>query len=186
LDFNFHGYELKFIQRDRCKDSSAHIDSHIFKFFSIVTKYHYIIRAEYHEQDVFAVKFYCKKDRKSDYKYSRIINKGDVGNIVISCLNVVPILLQNYPTASFGFIGARTYDPKKKVFEPLENTQRFKVWSYVVERKIGINTFKHLTFPQASGYLLLNRNSPEVETQKEDLIKGMFLDTYSDFPDLFS
>jgi len=91
VEFNYSGYPIKFIQKDRCKDSSEHLSSHIFKFYSPKTQYHYIIRAEFHREGVFAVKFYCKKDRKSDFKYSKIVNKGDIGNIVISSLKVIPI-----------------------------------------------------------------------------------------------
>ena len=75
MEFDFPGYPVKFIQRQRCKDPSAHLFTLIYKFYSPVTKYHYVIRAEYHEEDVFAMKFYCKKDRKSDTKYAKIINR---------------------------------------------------------------------------------------------------------------
>jgi hypothetical protein len=37
-----------------------------------------LIRAEYHTEHVFALKFYAQKDSKSDFKYSNIINRGDV------------------------------------------------------------------------------------------------------------
>lgn len=184
MEFNYPGYSLKFIQKDRCKDKSAHLHTHIFKFFSPKTKYHYIVRAEYHQEDVFAVKFYCKKDRRSDYKYSKIVNKGDLGNIVISCLKVIPILLQEYPTASFGFIGARSYDIAGNLIEPVSQTQRYTIWSDVVKKKIGNVTFAHFKFPEASGYLLLNRWSSSSIEDKVNAIKRMFIDTYADFPDL--
>lgn len=167
-----------------CKDESSHLHTHIFKFFSPKTKYHYIVRAEYHVEEVFAIKFYCKKDKRSDIKYSKIVNKGDLGNIVISCLKVIPILLQEYPTASFGFIGARSYDSSGDLVEPISKTQRFTIWSDVVKKKIGQVTFSHFEFPEASGYLLLNRRSKINEDEGIRAIKRMFIDTYSDFPDL--
>jgi hypothetical protein len=103
---------------------------------------------------------------------------------VISCLKVIPILLQEYPLASFGFIGARSYDFSGNLIEPISNTQRFIIWSEVVKKKIGQVTFSHFEFPEASGYLLLNRQSTVVEGERINLIKRMFIDTYSDFPDL--
>ncbi len=184
MEFNYPGYPIKFIQKDRCRDDSAHLHSHIFKFFSPKTHYHYIIRAEYHQEEVFAIKFYCKKDRRSDFKYSKIVNRGDIGNIVISCLKVIPILLQEFPNASFGFVGARSYDRTGNLVEPISKTQRFIIWSEVVKKKIGQVTFSHFEFPEASGYLLLNRKSVISEAERIELMKRMFIDTYSDFPDL--
>ena len=60
-------YPLKFIQKDICKDGSDHLFTYIYKFTLTETYLHYIIRAEYHTENVFAVKFYSKKDRKSQY-----------------------------------------------------------------------------------------------------------------------
>lgn len=186
MDFNYPGYELKFIQRDRCRDASAHLETYVFKFLSPRTKYHYIIRADYHRENVFAIKFYCKKDKRSDYKYSKTINKGDLGNIVISCLKVIPVLLQDFEDASFGFIGSRSYDSKGLVFEPIAMNQRFRIWSEIVKKKIGMATFTHLEFPEISGYLLLNKRSLISEPQKLSFIKRMFLETYNEFPDLLT
>ena len=94
-------YDLKFIQRKRLRDGSDHISTYIYKFKSDVTGYFYIVNAERYTGDVFALKFYCKKDRKSVYKYNKVINKGDVKNILFTCAGVLPIILSNYNAASF-------------------------------------------------------------------------------------
>lgn len=186
MEFLHRGYNIKFVQKERCKDKSAHLETYIFKFYSPSTQYHYIIRAELHEEEVFAVKFYCKKDRKSDFKYTKVVNKGDLGNIAISCLKVIPFLLQKFPYASFGFVGARGYDPKNQVYEQIELTQRFKVWTYIVEKKIGQVLFLHLQYPSISGYLLLNKNAAKLELFKENLIREMFINTYNGTEGLLS
>lgn len=97
---------------------------------------------------------------------------------------MIPILLQDYPTASFGFIGARSYDTSGNLVEPISKTQRFTIWSDVVKKKIGQVTFSHFVFPEASGYLLLNRRSEIGEKERIKTIRRMFIDTYADFPDL--
>lgn len=155
----------------------------IFKFYSPITRYAYILRAEYHREDVFALKFYAQKDSKSDYKYSNIINKGDVFNILITCLKSVQIILPNYPHASFGFIGARTFDPVANRVEDYENTQHFRVYSEVVESTIGGQTFEHFTYEVLSGYLLLNRAGRNIE-DKERVIRQMFIRTYNNLLDV--
>lgn len=177
MTFDYPGYELIFVQIDRCRDVSAHLLSYIFKFFSSKTGYNYILRAEYHSEDVFAVKFYCKKDKRSRFKYHKIVNKGDVGNIFITCLKVIPILLQKYPTASFGICGSPTIDFKSKMIENYANNQRFRTYCYVISLKIGTETFTHYDYQNVSSYLLLNNKNPDLET-KENLIIKMFSDTY--------
>lgn len=155
----------------------------IFKFYSPVTRYAYVLRAEYHQEQVFALKFYAQKDSKSDYKYSRIINRGDVFNILITCLKSVQIILKDYPEASFGFIGARTIDPVANRAEDYENTQRFRVYSQIVENTIGDQTFEHFTYEAVSGYLLVNRSAGNIE-DKERLVKQMFILTYNNLLDI--
>ena len=142
-----------------------------------------MVRADYHEEDVFAVKFYCKKDKRSDFKYSKVINRGDVGNILISCLLVIPVILKQYPNASFSFIGAPTLDPFAEKLEHAVQNQRYRIYATVASKRIGTITFLHREYPHISGYLLLN-NSCENLNQKEAAIKAMFQRTYNNVHDL--
>jgi hypothetical protein len=180
LNFDFPGYDLRFIQKSKCRDETSHLCTYIFKFFSPVTDYHYVIRAEYHLQDVFAVKFYCKKDRKSDYKYSKIVNRGDLGNIIMSCAKVIPLLLQMHPTASFSFAASRSVDFKNNSIEDYGQTQRFRLYQYMIPLKFGTKTFIHYAYPAVSSYLLYNRSS---EWSKDE-IESMFRATYTDLSEI--
>lgn len=96
--------------------------------------------------------------RKSDYKYSLITNRGDVGNLLVTCLKCVPLLLEKYPSASFGFVGSRTYDKISRKMEGYSNTQRFKIYRAFVLKKIGTDLFQHFEYDEVSGYLLINQN----------------------------
>lgn len=183
MNFDFPGYELKFIQKKPCRDESAHQFSLIYKFSSPVTGYHYILTAEYHLCDVFGIKFYCKKDRHSDFKYSRIINKGDLGNILITCAKVVPLLLNDYPEASFGFLGSRSVDSKSKTIENYDTNQRFKTYSYIIQKKFGVLTFEHIEFPKISAYLLVNRECKDVKKREAEII-NMITENYEYLPDI--
>jgi hypothetical protein len=183
LIFHSTGYPLEFIQRRICRDASAHLFTLIYKFRSPVTHYAYILHADYHEENVFALKFYAQKDKRDDHKYSRITNKGDVFNILITCLRVVPVILQEYPSASFGFIGSRTIDRQSRTVENYQNNQRFRVYNGVVAGTIGEQTFAHYSYEEVSGYLLINRATPDIDA-KEQLIIRMFSDTYNDLPNI--
>lgn len=181
--FKSPGYPLKFIQRRPCRDASAHQFTLIYKFLSPVTHYAYVIHADYHDENVFALKFYAQKDSKDDYKYSRITNKGDVFNILISCLRVVPLILQDFPAASFGFIGSRTIDRVSGTVEDYRNTQRFRVYCGIVAATIGEQTFAHYSYEEVSGYLLINRAGPDIDA-KEQVISRMFAATYNELPNI--
>lgn len=183
MTFDFPGYDLKFVQKSICKDGSSHLFSYIYKFYSPITKYKYIIRAEYHEEDVFGIKFYVQQHSKSDYKYSMITNKGDMGNILITCLKVVPMLLSSHPEASFGFVASRTVDIPSKKVEQLRRTQRYNTYTYIVSQKIGDKTFEHIAYEEISSYLLINRNCGDT-VQKETAIIRMFQNTYNSLLDI--
>lgn len=182
MNFNYPGYNLNFIQKSNCKDKSSHLFTIVYKFYSPITKYNYIINADYHLEDVFAIKFYCTKDKRSDYKYNKIVNKGDLGNIFITCAKVIPLLLQSYPTASFGFCGARSVDFKSKKVENYTNNQRFRIYKNIVSIKFGVKTFTHYEYEQISSYLLINNNCNVIVNEKR--IKKMFSSTYNNLPDL--
>ena len=150
----------------------------MYKFFSEKTRLHYIIYADYHQFDFIALKFYAKKDRKSSRKYSNIINKGDVGNILTTCAKCIPELLKIYPNASFGFVGARTIDVETDKIEGYKTNQRYRVYKYHIPQLIGNKTFLHKSFPNASAYALINKNNDV--TTLEEKIKNMICDTYPD------
>ena len=183
MNFDYEGYELKFIQKKPCKDGSDHLFSLIYKFFSPVTRYIYILHADYHRDDFFAIKFYCKKDRHSDFKYSKIINKGDIGNILMTCIKIVPILLNDYPNASFGFIASRSIDDATQKVESYINNQRFRIYSYLIFLKFGEKTFAHFTYNQISGYLLVNRLCGDIKVKEKELVE-MLSGTYTNLLDI--
>lgn len=183
MTFDYEGYKIRFIQKEPCRDESAHLYTLVYKFFSPVTRYFYILRADYHEHDFFAVKFYCKKDKRSDNKYSKVINKGDIGNILITCAKIVPYLLIDYPNSSFGIAGARTIDPVSKTIETYYNNQRFRLYNYIIPKKIGQKTFAHFAYREISGYLLVNRTSGDI-VKKERELREMLVTTYSQIHDL--
>lgn len=177
MSFDSIGYELKFIQKERCGDSSPHLFTYIFKFYSPITKYKYIVRAEYHEEDVFSIKFYIQQHSKSDFKYSFIVNKQDTQNILITCAKSIPFILLKHPTASFGILGARTYQHHKEYIEDVTENQRFRVYQSLIQRNFGVRTFSHFKYPKIGGYLLVN-NMNEAIKEKEEHIKQMFISAY--------
>lgn len=132
---------------------------------------------------MFAIKFYCKKDRKSEHKYSKTINKGDLGNIWNSCLAVIPDILQRYPAASFAFTGASSVDFNVRKREWKAPTQRYRIYKYIVSTVIGQETFEHIQYDHVSSYLLINKASGDIIEQEKLFIKT-FSETYLYLDDL--
>lgn len=179
-------YQLKHVhfERNLYTIESEHLFTHIFKFYSPKTGFVYILRAEYHNEDIFAVKFYCKQHRKSDFKYSKITNKGDVKNILLTCAKSIPILLKNYPTASFGFIGSRSIDKTNDRVENHIENQRYRIYIKIVSALIGTKTFQHREYPNQSGYLIINRKTKTKLDDKERAIIRMITREYETLPDI--
>lgn len=175
------GYNLKFIQTHRVPrhDKTGHVRSYIFKFHSPITKLHYVLTADLHQHDFFAIKFYAKQHKALDNRYSKITNKGDIVNILVTCAKTIPYFLNIFPNASFGLIGSRTIDFYADKVEGVSNNQRFRVYSYHLTQLIGHKTFEHRTYNEASSYILLNKNIPDLNLLESD-IKSMIINTYPD------
>lgn len=172
------GYQPSFIQSHPVIDNTDHLKTYVFKFFSKKTKLFYIIRCEYHKYDFIALKFYAKMHRKSDNKYSKIINRGDIFNILKSCASVVPIMLNTYPNASFGLVGSRTIDLRARKIENYNNNQRFKLYRDLIPRFISSNRFIHKSYEKASSYIIFNKTNHNSNFEKQ--ILDMVCDTYPD------
>lgn len=148
----------------------------------------YVIRAEYDNENIMALKFYCKKDRRSKYKYNKIINKGSfssVINILDTCTSLIPILLEKHPDCSFGLCSSRSIDftNPKKLTEHLQSNQRFRIYFKFIQDRIGHKTFTHIEYPSISSYILINNNVNDIDGKEKDIL-GMFERTYQTIPDI--
>ena len=172
-------YPLKFVQKDICRDDTDHEHSLIFTFYSPKTGLKYVLRAEYYSTDTYAIKFYAKRDRRNNNRYSKIINRGDVKNILLTAGQLVRILLDKNSTSSFAFSASRTLDPIDGTVEPIEKNQRYRIYKTLIERFLGPETFKHLAYPDISCYLLINKKNVDL-VKKQAEIENSFKTTYDD------
>ena len=70
-----------------------------------------------------------------------------------------------------------------KRVEDFSNTQRFRVYTKIVEQKIGFDTFAHFSYAEISGYLLVNLEAGDIQSKEKSLIR-MFADTYENLLDV--
>ena len=101
----------------------------------------------------------------------------------MTCVKVIPLLLNDYPKASFGFIGSRTVDEISQKVESFINNQRFRIYSQLIPLKFGEKTFAHFAYEQISGYLLINRRCDDIKGKEKELIR-MLSATYNNLPDV--
>lgn len=160
------------------QDDSDHLYSYLYRFTSTDNGLTYILRAEYHRGDVFGIKFYAKPHANSNKRYSLLTNKGYALRIFQTCGSVVPLLLKNHPSASFGLIGSRLLDESNEEIEAPQRNIRFRIYEKIAKDLFGEETFEHYSYPRISGYLLMNRNR-NIRPAKE-YIEDMFIQNYRD------
>lgn len=138
----------------------------------------YIGRAEKYE-DVFAIKFYASRDRKSPYdKYS--LAHGQFGvktvlSIFWICITIINDVSTKHPDCSFVIKGSEAYDPRTMRWEDEQENQRFRIYRNFLSKVIVTKTFAHYQYLKNSIYLLVRKSNQESEESKRDrLIKMLY------------
>ena len=93
-----------------------------------------------------------KKHRQAPNRYSLLTNEGNPATILRTCIDIfIRDILAKEPSASMGFIGAPSEGESK------EETQRFRIYRYIMENFFGVAKFSHHFYMKKSVYLVLNR-----------------------------
>jgi hypothetical protein len=100
----------------------------------------------------------------------------------MTCVKVIPLLLNNYPQASLVY-RSRTVDEISRKVESFINNQRFRIYSQLIPLKFGEKTFAPFSYEQISGYLLINRRCHDIKGKEKQLIR-MLAATYNNLPDI--
>lgn len=101
-------------------------DEHHFYFKSTKSNLKYCVEAVNHSENFFAIKFYCTAHKLSKNKYSLHTNTFEAYKVINSCVQVIPELLEIYPTASFVAVGSRSIIDES--VEPTSNNRRYKIY----------------------------------------------------------
>ena len=176
--FDSKPYDIKYVQKSSPQMSEDFLFAEIYKFFTD-KKIKYILRAEYFSEDVFAVKYYAAYQRKLSNKYNLKTNFGNAHKIILTCGSLLPQLLEKYPTASFAINGACNVDPLNNLSEKHYKNQRYRIYSFFVDLKVGRQTFQHFVFDEVSSYLLVNKSEGMGITEKKEKIKELFINLYN-------
>lgn len=172
---------FRFVQKEPSVDGSfdvCYIYVFFVEFIDVRTRkpcrLKYVARAE-KLGEVYAVKFYASRDRKSRHdKYSlahKQLGVGAVLSIFNICLDIVVITMQADPDCSFVFKGAEAYDPNTQKWEDERENQRFRIYRSYLSKKVGSKVFAHFHYPENSIYLLVRRDGENVDDKKRRLME---------------
>ena len=179
---NCRAFDIQFIQKASPNKGDAFDFALVYKFFTDRTELYqrlkYILRVEVFG-DVYAIKFYAARDRKLDNKYNRLLKAHTYQSIIrlfYTCASLVSILYRENPSISFIINGAESHDLISGKQENMESNQRFRIYRVIALKLFGSESFSHYQCPEASSYMLINKNTNSNTDKKFENVKRMFID----------
>lgn len=158
-------YPIRCVQKERFNKpyqlNQKLIQVNIYTFCSPITKLRYVIRAEYFNSDCVALKFYAKIHKRSKHKFKIATNKGDARSVLKTVASVIPEVIQDFSTASILIHGSVGRDMVTNREEQLQQTQRFKIYSWYLKQLIETQRYTHFEDSTISTYVLLHESKSE-------------------------
>lgn len=119
--------------------------------------FRYIVEIECYPYDFYVIQYYTANHKNHPKKFQILTHEHKCRKIVGTCVKIMHSIWLKNPQASFGFIGANTYNPVTKKEEKVDNTKRWRIYSYAMENHFGTNTFTHGSQVHNSSYVLFNK-----------------------------
>lgn len=176
--------------------SNTQEDGQKVRLFRFKNEYndHTMVEIFHYDYNVYAFKFFLKKHRDSDHRYSlsypqRFLNRKKTitgaKNFFLTMNTIIKIalneILENDKYASFGFLGApkqfiedkRINDLEKNKDGTVANTTRYRIYSIYARRIFSPTSFEYIDSKSSSIMLLRNNKNKENLTIKnaEQFIK---------------
>jgi len=171
------GYEYRKASGRKIPEA-FHLEEQIFTFRTLKDR-RYIVQLETYKYDIFIIKFYLKKHGSWKWKYNIRTNDHEAIRVINTCLNICLDLLNKQPTASFGFLASRTYNPNTKKLEDEAVNARYRVYIGKLLNYFSPQNFLHEENPEKSSYLILNRRNrtPKLKEKIEEMFKDLYVTT---------
>lgn len=145
-------YEFKFLHKRRPEGEPYNVQ-HRFSFRCKMNQRHFVILDEY-DFDFFSIKFYPANFERSTKKYQVLTGNNDAQVKINTCLHIMAKFLEEKPTASFGFTGARSERESEAI-----PSKRFRLYRRIMQVLFSPAHFAHYELPESNAYFLINRNA---------------------------
>jgi hypothetical protein len=190
------GYNFQLVTINHCHADPNILKEFIYKF-ETTSGEKYLARIHQFKHHVYVVKFHLSKHKNLTYKYNFTLNRFSAlitSKILRTLIDISLNILKKDEFASFAFVGVykipleSMHSNKIDVdaqteFTQTECTQRFRIYTEIVERFLGSNTFIHNFAEKSNSYLLVNKRNPNSEELNQTII-SMFTNIFQDLGDL--
>jgi len=139
----------------------------------------FIVEVEEYQHHIFVLKYYQKKHKKHPKKFQILSDEYKAATVIGTCIRIMLSIYHKNNKASFGFIGANSFNPESGEEEPINNTQRFRIYKYAMEELIGTESFTHGMEEDSSSYIMIS-NKCDVHFIASEA-KRMFTELYPSF-----
>lgn len=144
-------YSFRYCSHTKPK-GQYNVITHILTF-NCNKNHQYIVNVEQYPHSMYAIKFYLKNHRLSDKKYKFITGLNDQIRVLATCIEIMLYFYNKNHYASFAIIGESSLDENTH-----NNTKRFRVYKRILENLFSPFRFLHLSFPNESAYILVNKD----------------------------
>jgi hypothetical protein len=116
----------------------------------------YLFEIELYVGDFYVGKYYLRKHKLNKNRYKLLTQEYKAPRVISTCMSIFKSIFDVNPKASFGFMGANTYDPEKQTEELKSNTKRYKVYRYAFINSFGENAFTYYGNDMNSTFMAIN------------------------------
>lgn len=155
-------------------NQNCYLKLHKFKFKNKFGQVYNTVVEEYCNK-IYIIKFHLAIHKSHPNKYKYIVNNRDPFRVIRTSFDIALKILEDSPTASFGFIGCQS--EKKPNEKNQVNTQRFRIYKYITSNYFGYLGFTHSTSKEHSAYLLINNFHKDVakfNSEAIDIFKNIY------------
>lgn len=155
------GYHFEFVGVDTHASDEYQKDSLVYRFESLKSHHHYMVRIERYVKDLHCVKFFDETTDEGKGDFSHLSSTYEPRAIFRTVVNIALEVFRNNPKASFMYIGAA--DKKDGKNKP---TRRYRVYQmYMMDYDIH-DWFEPADFVSHSMSLLINKTAMPTEEER--------------------
>lgn len=130
-----------------------------------------------YRNSLYVIEFFLREDKnnKKHVKYGKRTYDYRFSKIVRTCFEIMMLILQNDPSASFAFVGSPSFEGDKQI-EPIDTTKRFAIYRFASINFLGKESFEQFGDRHTSCYLIASNKVDKLLIKKaaNRILKSLF------------